>query len=61
MVYSRMPRLFTTVDYDATLDSSIIVRDCVPETHLARFIVDLVAQLDLSAFYARYAPRGGQP
>jgi len=56
-----MPRQFRTVDYDATLDSTIRLRDVVPATHLARFVADLVAQLDLSAFYARYGSRGGMP
>jgi transposase len=27
---------------------------------LARFIVDVIAQLDLSAIYAHYGPRGGE-
>ena len=58
---SPMTRTFQTVDYEAILDSTVPVRDCVPETHLARFVADLVAQLDLTAFYARYAPRGGSP
>ena len=35
--------------------------DCLPVDHLARFVVDLIAQLDLSAIYARYGTRGGQP
>src|SRR5437588_3578726 len=56
-----MSRSFKTVDYEATLDSTVRLRDCLPETHLARFVADLVAQLDLSAFYARYASRGGEP
>src|SRR3954470_19203835 len=56
-----MTRSFKTVDYEATLDSTVRLRDCVPETHLARFVADLVAQLDLSAFYARYGARGGSP
>src|SRR5437763_11408655 len=56
-----MSRSFKTVDYAATLDSTVRLRDCLPEEHLARFVADLVAQLDLSAFYARYGPRGGQP
>ncbi len=56
-----MTRIFQTVDYEAILDSTVPVRDCVPETQLARFVADLVAQLDLSAFYARYTLRGGHP
>src|SRR5215217_7082658 len=54
-----MPRSFKTVDYDAALDTSVRLRDCLPPTHLACFVADLVGQLDLSAFYARYAQRGG--
>src|SRR3954452_5696656 len=56
-----MSRSFKTVDYDATLYSTVRLRDCLPENHLARFVADLVASLDLSAFYARYGTRGGQP
>src|SRR6476660_4813935 len=56
-----MPRPFRTVDYDATLDSTIRLRDVLPASHLARFVADLVAHLDLSAFYARYGARGGLP
>lgn len=32
----------------------------MPASHLARFIVELVAQLDLSRIYARYGTRGGE-
>src|SRR3954464_4637452 len=56
-----MSRLFRTVDYEATLDSTVRLRDVLPASHLARFVADLVAQLDLSAFYARYGTRGGIP
>jgi transposase len=33
---------------------------CQPP-HLARFVVDSVAQLDLSVLYAHYGRRGGEP
>ncbi len=56
-----MSRSFKTVDYVATLASTVRLRDCLPEDHLACFVADLVAQLDLAAFYARYGTRGGQP
>lgn len=56
-----MSRLFKTVDYEATLDTSVRLGDCLPEQHLARFIVDIVAQLDLTPLYARYGTRGGAP
>ena len=54
-----MSRTFTTVDYEATLDQTISLREALPASHLARFVVDLVAQLDLGLVYAGYAARGG--
>src|SRR5215831_583273 len=56
-----MSRKFKTANYDATLDVTVRLGDCLPPDHLARFVVDLIAQLDLSAIYARYSTRGGQP
>ena len=56
-----MSRSFKTADYDATLDVTVRLGDCLPPDHLARFVVDTIAHLDLSAIYTRYAPRGGQP
>jgi transposase len=56
-----MSRRFKTVDYQATLDTSVRLGDCVPPDHLARFVVDTVSQLDLSAIYGRYGLRGGEP
>src|SRR5262245_2915002 len=56
-----MKRTFKTADYDATLDVTVRLGDCLPPDHLARFVVDIIAQLDLSAIYARYGSRGGQP
>lgn len=56
-----MSRTFKTVDYEATLNQPVRLGDCLPPDHLARFIVDVVAQLDLSAIYAGYGTRGGAP
>ncbi|HEX3206890.1 MAG TPA: transposase [Propionibacteriaceae bacterium] len=56
-----MSRKFKTADYDATLDVTVRLGDCLPPDHLARFVVDMIAQLDLSAIFARYSTRGGQP
>jgi len=56
-----MSRKFKSADYDATLDVTVRLGDCLPPDHLARFVVDTIAQLDLAAIYARYAARGGQP
>lgn len=55
-----MPRTFKTADYATTLKLTVSLEDAVPPNHLARFIVDVIAQLDLSAIYARYGGRGGE-
>jgi len=56
-----MSRQFKTVDYEAALNQTVRLGDCLPPDHLARFIVDVIAHLDLSAIYARYKSRGGAP
>ncbi len=54
-----MARQFITVDYEATLKQTVTLEECLPAGHLARFIVGIIALLDLGAIYARYAPVGG--
>jgi transposase len=49
------------VDYTQALELTERLGDCLPPEHLARFVVDSVAQLDLSALYAKSGPRGGEP
>src|SRR5262249_59395935 len=56
-----MSRKFKTADYEAILDLTITLREALPPDHLVRFIVDVVAQLDFSKFYARYAATGAPP
>jgi transposase len=56
-----MSRKLTQPDYDATLNTPIILGEALPADHLARFVVDIVAHLDLSQIYARYKPVGGTP
>jgi hypothetical protein len=41
-----MSRNFKTVDYKATLAQTISLREPCRPVHLARFIVELVAQLE---------------
>ena len=55
-----MTRKFRTADYEATLKLTVTLREALPPNHLARFVVDVIAQLDLSHIYARYAPVGGE-
>jgi len=57
----HMARKFKTVDYEQSGKQTITIDDCLPANHLARFVVEIVALLDLSAFYARYAEVGGMP
>ena len=49
-----MSRTFTTVDYEATLNQTVRLGDCLPPDHLARLIVDVIAQLDWAPISARY-------
>jgi transposase len=49
------------VNYEQALDLTVRLGDCLPSDHLAHFVVDSVAQLDLTSLYAHYGPRGGEP
>ena len=55
-----MSRKFKNPDYEATLKQTISLSEALPTNHLARFVVDVIAQLDLSVIYQRYAPSGGE-
>jgi transposase len=55
-----MSRKFKTVNYEATLKQTIQLGEALPPNHLARFVVDMIVQLDLSQIYDHYAPRGGE-
>jgi len=55
-----MARRFKQVDYEESLDQTVTIRECLPPDHLARFIVGIIALLDLSAIYVHYAAVGGE-
>lgn len=55
-----MTRKFKTVDYEAALEQTVSLREALPANHLARFVVDVVAELDLTCIYERYGLRGGE-
>ena len=55
-----MSRKFKTANYEETLNQTIRLAEALPPQHLARFVVDMIAQLDLSKIYDRYAPVGGE-
>lgn len=54
-----MSRKFKHADYETTLNTPIRLGEALPANHLARFVVDVVAQLDLGPIYARYKQVGG--
>lgn len=56
-----MARKFKTANYEETLDLQIKLRDVLPVEHLARFIVDVIITLDLSAIYKKYSELGAPP
>jgi transposase len=56
-----MTRKFKTADYDAMLDVKVSLGDALPPDHLARFIVDVISQLDLNPIYQQYSEEGAPP
>ncbi len=56
-----MTRKFRTADYDALLNVKVSLGDALPPDHLARFIVDVISQLELSAIYREYSDEGARP
>jgi len=56
-----MKRTFKTVNDEQALDLTVRLGECLPPEHLARFVGDSVALLDLSALSAHDGSRGGEP
>src|SRR5512135_3389236 len=52
---------FVEVDRETLYLLPPSVQDWLPEGHLARFVVEIVEQLDLCSLKASYAGRGSQP
>jgi transposase len=55
-----MSRKFKTANYEETLNQTIRLAEALPPQHLARFVVDIIGELDLSRIYVQYAPIGGE-
>ena len=51
-----MSREFRIANYEKTLKLKISLGEALPPNHLARFIVDIIPQLDLGPIYKRYSP-----
>lgn len=47
-------------DYETILSTPIQLGEALGADHLARFVVDIISELDLSKIYAGYAERGGE-
>jgi transposase len=54
-----MNKRFRTPNYEATLKETINLGEALPPSHLARFVVDIIAQLDLNCIYSQYGAVGG--
>lgn len=55
-----MARRFKVVDYDRSLEQTIVLRDVLPPDHLARFVARVISLLDLTAIYEQFGPVGGE-
>ena len=53
-----MAHHFIDVDHEAALEMRVRIGDVLPVTHLARFMVKIIEQLDFSGFYAEYGEQG---
>jgi transposase len=54
-----MSRKFKQADYEMTENTPIRLGEALPANHLARFVVDVVAQVDLKPIYQKYKAVGG--
>ena len=52
-------RKIIDANYEETLNQVIRLAEALPPSHLARFVVDIIAQLDLREFYKQYSNQGG--
>ena len=56
-----MVRKFKTANYEEILNLKVSLKVVLPPDHLARFIVDIIAQLDLGLIYQQYSDEGAPP
>ena len=54
-------RKFRSVDYEESLRQTVTVEECLPEDHLARFVVLVIMQLELGHIYEQYGALGAPP
>jgi len=56
----KTERKFKRADYAGQLEQTIRVGEFLPAAHLARFIVRVLKEVDLSSFYEKYSTVGGE-
>jgi len=56
-----MVRKFKTANYEETINLKVSLKDILPPNHLARFIVDIIVQLNLGLIYQQYSDEGAPP
>jgi hypothetical protein len=56
-----MGQRFVACDRERSFLMPPDVREWLPERHLAWFVIDAVAEMDLEAFYAAYRVDGRRP
>ena len=54
-----MTQKFTPINYEGMLEQTVSIGEALPPTHLARFVVYIVARLNLSKIYGHYSVLGG--
>jgi len=54
-----MTQKFTPINYEGMLEQTVSIGEALPRTHLARFVVEIVARLNLSKIYGHYSVLGG--
>ena len=60
MQTASMSRKFRTANYEERLNLSVKLGEVLPPHHLARFVVDIIAHIDLEPIYRRYGVLGGE-
>jgi transposase len=55
-----MSRKFRAVNYEESINQTIRLGEVLPTSHLAWFVVRVIAQLDLRPIYNGYADQGGE-
>lgn len=61
LFYKTDMRTFITTDREQSSFLPLDIEDWLPDKHLARFIVNIVSEMDLSEIYNSYGSRGASP